>query len=131
MNNRIKLRVTDKIYETDSAVTLKFEPIGKKLEYKAGQFLTFLFNDLEIEPFRRSYSFCSAPEADDFIAVTVKRLPNGVASRYLTQHVRVGDELEALLPAGQFTLPPSPGGPRDIFLMGGGSGITPLFSILK
>jgi len=131
MKNRIKLRVTDKIQETDSAVTLQFEPINGKLDYEAGQFLTFLFDDLDVQPFRRSYSFCSAPRVDDFVAVTVKRVPNGVASRYLTQYARVGDELESLLPAGQFTLPPSPGAPRDIFLIGGGSGITPLFSILK
>jgi ring-1,2-phenylacetyl-CoA epoxidase subunit PaaE len=131
MKNRIKLRVTDKIQETDSAVTLQFEPVDGKLDYEAGQFLTFLFDELDAQPFRRSYSFCSAPQVDDFVAVTVKRVPNGVASRYLTQYARVGDELESLLPAGQFTLPPSPGKPRDIFLIGGGSGITPLFSILK
>lgn len=131
MKNRIRWRVRGKIHETDSAVTLRLEPIDRPVDYRAGQFLTFLFHELEMEPFRRSYSFSSAPRADVFTAVTVKRVPNGVASRYLTQHVRVGDELETLPPAGQFTLSPSPGVPRDIFLIGGGSGITPLFSILK
>lgn len=131
MKNRIKLRVIDKIQETDRAVTIKLEAIDHPLKYQAGQFLTFIFDSLDIVPFRRSYSFCSAPNVDDFVAITVKRVPNGVASRYLTQYVRIGDELEALPPAGQFILPETTGEPRDIFLIGGGSGITPLFSILK
>lgn len=126
----IRLRIKEKIQQTEKAVTLILEPLDGPIQYEAGQFLTFLFEDLGSKPFRRSYSLSSAPGVDQWPAITVKRTTNGQASRHLTEIAKAGDILTALPPAGQFTLPHS-SGPRDIFLIGGGSGITPLFSILK
>lgn len=131
MKNRIQLRVREKIRETATAMTLVLEPLGQELHYQAGQFITLIFNNLGPKEFRRSYSFSSTPGVDEFPAITVKKIPNGSATRYLVDHVPVGEVLEAILPAGQFMLPPGNGVSRDIFLIGGGSGITPLFSILK
>ncbi len=131
MENRIRLRIQKKIKETDQAGTLVLEPLDEPLDYRAGQFLTFIFRQLGPAEVRRSYSFSSAPAVDAFPSITVKKVPNGSASRFLVDRAQVGDVLEAIPPAGQFVLPESGGVPRDIFLMGGGSGITPLFSLLK
>jgi ring-1,2-phenylacetyl-CoA epoxidase subunit PaaE len=131
MNPRIYLKVREKIRETEQAATLVLEVMEGDFHYQAGQFLTFIFDGLAPEEVRRSYSMSSAPGVDPFPAVTVQRQANGSASRYLVEAVHPGDVLKSLPPAGQFTLPAGEGAPRDIFLIGGGSGITPLFSLIK
>ena len=101
---------------------------GLALEYRAGQFLTllFLFGAREV---RRSYSFSSAPGVDEFPAITVKRVPNGEVSRQLIDHVRVGDVLRSLLPAGKFLLTGGFEGP--LVFLAAGSGMVPVFSLIK
>lgn len=131
MENRIKLRIREKIKETERVATLVLEPLSNEFNYYPGQFLTFIFKDSNAKEFRRSYSFSSTPGVDNFPMVTVKKMPNGSASRYLVDQVQVGEILETIPAAGQFLLPQSTGKARDIFLFSGGSGITPLFSILK
>ncbi len=129
MKNTIQLRIKDKIRETAQVATLVLEAVGEDLKYEAGQFLTFIFNihDTEI---RRSYSISTAPNVDKDIAITVKKVANGIISKLLVDTLNVGDMLHALPPAGQFTLQ-NTAAPSDIFLIGGGSGITPLFGLLK
>ena len=117
--------------ETDQASTiflqkLAFEPIS----YQAGQFLTFLFPH-HGELLRRSYSFSSAPGIDPTISITVKRVTNGTISRHLLDHLKPGDELHSLMPAGRFTLNNNVSGACQVFLFAAGSGITPIFSLLK
>lgn len=131
MEIRIKLRIREKVKETERVATLVLEPLTRDFNYRPGQFLTFIFKGLGAKEFRRSYSFSSTPGVDSFPTITVKKMPNGSASRYLVDQAQVGDILEAIPPAGQFFLPESSGKFRDIFLIGGGSGVTPLFSILK
>lgn len=127
----ISLRVKDIIVEKYNVKTFVFEKIdGKPLIYKAGQFLTFLI-DMHGHEVRRSYSMSSAPGTDEFPAITVKRIPNGEISRFWLDIVKVGDVFKTLQPSGRFILEESNGEPRDIVLIGAGSGITPLFSILK
>lgn len=131
MSRQIQLRILDKIRETDRTSTLILEPVGEKLNYRPGQFLTLIFDDLGPVELRRSYSLSSAPEIDEPPAITVKKVPNGAVSRFLVDTARPGDMLYALPPAGRFTVSPQGEHPRDIFLIGGGSGVTPLFSLLK
>jgi ring-1,2-phenylacetyl-CoA epoxidase subunit PaaE len=131
MENRIQLRIREKIWETATALTLVLEPLQDNWQYQAGQFLTLIFNKLGAKEFRRSYSFSSTPGVDAFPTITIKKIPNGSATRYLVDQTKPGDILEAILPTGQFVLPTSNGAPRDVLLIGGGSGVTPLFSILK
>ena len=80
---------------------------------------------------RRSYSMSSSPNKDASIAVTVKRVPNGLVSNYLCDTVKVGDAIEVMQPMGHFVIEPNPMKERTIVLFGGGSGVTPLMSILK
>lgn len=131
MNSYLTIRVKQLIPEAKDAVTLVLEPVDKTpVAYKAGQFLTFLLH-LNGREVRRSYSLSSSPATDKHLAVTIKRVENGEVSRYLLDHLREGDELQSLYPAGRFTIPTHPDNQRDIFLIGAGSGVTPLFSLLK
>ncbi|MEM7361401.1 MAG: ferredoxin--NADP reductase [Bacteroidota bacterium] len=128
MSTTITLKVKQVIEETADAVTLVFEKPA--WTYLAGQFITLRipFGDQYVE---RSYSFSSHPSGDDALAITVKRVPGGQVSTYLQKHAHEGLTLEAKPPAGQFTLPPLKHTYHHLVLLAGGSGITPLFSILK
>lgn len=123
----LPLRIMRIIVETADTNSYWLEPTnGQVVSYKAGQFLTLILphNGHEV---RRSYSLSSAP--GERLCITIKRVQNGEISRYLHDTLRVGDIVNSLLPAGRFTLDSSPTG--DVVLMGAGSGITPLFSLLK
>lgn len=130
MAQTIQLKIIHIIRETADTVTLQFQPLTNNFNYRAGQSITLLFDHLAAQPFRRSYSFSSTPGVDSLPAITVKRQVNGRASTYLTRSVQVGDTLTALPPAGQFTLTTAET-ERDVVLVGGGSGVTPLFALLK
>ncbi|WP_266362978.1 ferredoxin--NADP reductase [Tellurirhabdus rosea] len=132
----IHLHVSEILIETSgtrhiTAKTLVLQPVDNRpVRYRAGQFLTFVLH-ISGHEVRRSYSLSSTPGVDADLRITIKRVDNGEVSRYLLDHVQVGDVLTSLPPLGRFVLETSPGTPRDIVLMGAGSGITPLFSILK
>ncbi len=131
MEELLQLRIREIIPETSEAATFVLEsPDDYPLHYEAGQFLTLLI-PVHGRELRRSYSLSSAPEADPFPAVTVKRVVNGEVSRFILTHWRAGDLVKALPPSGRFTLQHLQGLPRDVFLIGAGSGMTPLFSLLK
>lgn len=131
MNDFMKLRVKAVVQVTAEARTYVLENTGGPTPvYQSGQFLTLLLQHAGKEV-RRSYSLVSAPGIDPDLAITVKRVINGEISRYLLNTLRVGDIVHSLYPAGRFTLETNARNQRDIFLIGGGSGITPLFSLLK
>ncbi|QJW87872.1 ferredoxin--NADP reductase [Spirosoma taeanense] len=123
----LKLRLMRIRIETPDAKSYFLEPLnGQPVVYRAGQFLTLILqhNGHEV---RRSYSLSSAPYEP--LRLTVKRVQNGEISRYLLDTLRVGDVLTSLPPAGRFTVGDDDTG--DLVLLGAGSGITPLFGILK
>jgi len=127
----IHLRIREVIAETSDAFTYQLETTdGQPLAYQAGQFITFLIY-LHGTEYRRSYSFSSTPGIDAYPAVTIREKQNGEISRHIRHHWKAGDEITALLPSGRFTLQEYATSPRDIFLLGAGSGITPLYSLLK
>jgi ferredoxin-NADP reductase len=70
----------------------------------------------------------SAPAVDDELRVTVKRVPGGVVSNWMIDELGPDDVVEASVPAGVFCLGPGEG---DLVAFCGGSGITPVFSLLK
>jgi len=100
------------------------------VEYKAGQFLTFVFEDVYGEE-RRSYSFSSAPGVDKQPAFTIKRVPNGKYSRPLIDSLNVGDVLAITGAAGQFILPENISEYTQVFFFAAGVGITPVISLIK
>jgi 3-ketosteroid 9alpha-monooxygenase subunit B len=115
------------VKETADARTFVLAPHDGPLTYRAGQFCTFRVQ-VSGRMLLRSYSMSSAPETDDELMTTIKRVPGGAVSNWLHDNVTEGDELEMTLPAGRFCLRPS-----DAPMLGfcGGSGITPILSLAK
>lgn len=130
MKNRIYLQILEKRVESADTASLVLQPLNGFFSYKPGQFLTLLLS-LEGQEIRRSYSFSSSPGVDPYPIITVKRQPNGIASSYLVEKAEPGEVLTALPPAGQFVLPVSWRQPHHLFMIAGGSGISPIFSLLK
>ena len=125
----LQLRIESiKRESADTATFLLKEASGKKISYKAGQFITLVFTH-RAEEIRRSYSLSSSPD-EDLLAVTVKRQANGEISRFMLTKLAVGDTLTAVEPAGRFVVK-SFEPEKDIFFFAAGSGITPVFSQLK
>jgi len=131
MSDLLNLKIIQIIEETTEAKSFVFENVGgEKINYLPGQFLTFIFNTNGRE-IRRSYSISSTPEIDEHIKITVKKIENGEISRFFNNDVKVGDQISSLPPAGRFTLNVNNCFERDVFLIAGGSGISPLYSNLK
>ncbi len=125
------LRVKEIIHETKDAITIVFEqPNNGKIKYRSGQFLTLII-PIDGKEVRRAYSLCSSPFVDNDPAVTVKRVDNGLMSNWLPDNLRVGDRIKVMEPMGQFTTEYSKDRKRHLVMFAGGSGITPMMSIIK
>jgi len=124
------LRVRRVVHETADAASFVFEvpaDLRAAFAYEAGQFLTFRAH-VDGEAHHRCYSMSSSPAVDDELQVTVKRVPGGVVSNWMIDTLGPGDVVEASVPAGVFCLGPGDG---DLVAFGAGSGVTPVFSLLK
>lgn len=127
------LKVSQRIEETKDAVSLAFEipaEHAKEFRFQPGQFVT-LFLQFGEEVVPRSYSICSSPAVDRELKVTIKRVPGGRGSNYICDKIKVGDFVRVSPPSGRFYQPPKTEGPHHYLLAAAGSGITPIFSILK
>jgi ferredoxin-NADP reductase len=120
-------RVIREAPETRSLVLEVPAGLAGAFAYEAGQFIT-LRAVLGGETHLRSYSMSSSPAVDSELRVTVKRVPGGPVSNWLNDAVGEGDVLEVSPPGGSFVLGR---GEHDIVAFAAGSGITPIFSILK
>ena len=119
--------------ETPDAISIEFEvPEAYKdvFKYRAGQYLT-LKVDVNGESLRRPYSLCSSPVTDDHPKVTSKRVEGGKVSNHLNDNLKTGDTLEVFPPMGNFTADFDPNNQRTFVMLGGGSGITPIYSLLN
>ena len=124
------LRVAQIIDETHDARSIVLEvpaPLRDTFAYRAGQFLTFRI-EVGGQRLVRCYSLSSSPHTDEEHKVTVKRVDEGRVSNFLNDAVGEDTTLEVMKPAGVFTLN---GRDAPIVLFGGGSGITPVISIVK
>lgn len=125
------LRVRAVIEETIDSKSLVFDvppALDATFAYKPGQFLTLRL-PVQGRHVRRCYSMSSAPGVDDAPRVTIKRIAQGRGSNWVCDNIKAGDSIEVLPPAGVFT--PREGLDGDFLLLAGGSGITPVFSILR
>lgn len=113
------VRVVEETAEASSFV------LDTSMPYEAGQFVTVRVT-IDGEAHQRCYSMSSAPGIDDEFVITVKRVPGGLVSNWLLDHVVAGSMLEISEPAGRFTL-----GSRPVVAFAAGSGITPIASLLK
>ncbi|HYI78845.1 MAG TPA: ferredoxin--NADP reductase [Chryseolinea sp.] len=125
------LPVKNIIQETKDAISIVFgHPDNGKIGYKSGQFLTLIAN-VNGKEVRRAYSLCSSPFVDQDLVVTVKRVDNGLMSNWLADNLKVGTTMRIMEPMGQFTTEYNAGNKRHIILFAGGSGITPMMSLIK
>lgn len=118
------------VAETADAATIVFDipaELAPSYRYQAGQFLTFRVT-LDGQTVYRSYSMSSAPAVDGELAVTVKRVAGGRVSNWMVGELAPGDTIDASAPAGVFRLPDTD---REVLGFAAGSGVTPVFSILK
>ena len=125
------LKVIDIISETADTKSFVLECIDGKIDHKAGQFLTFVFKKITGEEARRSYSISSSPELNEPLTITVKRIVNGEYSRYLNDRLQTGDMLETIGASGFFILPENPQQYKRFVFLAAGSGITPVFALVK
>jgi ring-1,2-phenylacetyl-CoA epoxidase subunit PaaE len=127
------LKVIDVVHETADAVSIAFEvPASLKEEYKfkQGQYLTLKLK-INGEDVRRSYSICSSPLDENELRVAIKKVNQGLFSSYLKDKIKVGDIIDVMPPVGTFYTEMNPEHKKNYILFGGGSGITPMLSILK
>lgn len=124
------LKVTDVIQETADAISIVFEQPNTPIKYKSGQFLTLIatINGKEV---RRAYSLCSSPYTEQHLAVAVKRVQDGLMSNWLAENLKAGDTMKIMEPMGVFTLDGDTTLKRHLLMFAGGSGITPMMSIMK
>lgn len=128
-----KLNVSNIVRETEDATTISFAippDLKEEFKYKHGQYLTLRFF-FEGKDERRAYSICTSPDADDYLAVTVKKVAGGEVSPYVNGLLKVGDTIDVMPPLGTFTINLDENNKKTYILFAGGSGITPIISILK
>jgi ring-1,2-phenylacetyl-CoA epoxidase subunit PaaE len=127
-----KIIITRIIRETPDTRTFELETIsGEPLAYQPGQFLTLIFPKKNGTSERRSFSFSSSPVLGEKAAITIKRIDNGAYSRPFIDRAQVGDVFEYSGVSGFFTLPEQMGDYRQFIFFAAGSGISPVFSLIK
>ncbi|HEX8381443.1 MAG TPA: ferredoxin--NADP reductase [Allosphingosinicella sp.] len=126
------LAIAQIVDETAEAKSLRFEvppELREAFSFKPGQHLT-LKADIGGEEVRRNYSLCVAPQ-DGALMVTVKRIAGGLFSNWANDNLKPGDRIEVMEPHGSFTWDFSAGAVRHYAAFAGGSGITPVMSLLR
>jgi ring-1,2-phenylacetyl-CoA epoxidase subunit PaaE len=126
------LRVAEVVPETAEANSIRFEippELRGAFAFRAGQHLT-LKADIDGEEVRRNYSLCTAPDDQDWM-VTVKRIGGGVFSNWVGDHLKPGDVIDVMPPHGSFTTEFDPHQSRRYVAFAGGSGITPVISLVR
>ncbi len=98
--------------------------------WQAGQHVTLRFR-IGGEEVRRSYSISSSADAGDPLRITVKRVEGGLVSNHVNDSIEPGARVDVMAPFGGFVLEPEPRGRRTCYLIGAGSGITPLYAMLR
>jgi 3-ketosteroid 9alpha-monooxygenase subunit B len=119
--------VIDETADTRSFVMEIPAALTAKFYYAAGQFCAFRAT-IDSEPVVRSYSMSSSPNTGDPFTVTVKRVPGGRMSNWMNDTLAPGDTIDVMPPAGLFVLRAEE---TPIVAFAGGSGITPVLSIIK
>ena len=127
-----RLKVADVVDETAEARSIRFALPPELVEtfaFKPGQHLT-LRAEVGGEELRRNYSLCVAPQ-DGQVTVTVKRIAGGAFSNWANDTLSPGDAIDVMPPHGSFTWDFDPGHANHYVGFAGGSGITPVMSLLK
>ena len=126
------LTIAEVIPETADAKSIRFdlpEALRETFAFKPGQHLA-LKADIDGEDVRRTYSLCVAPQ-EGLLKVTVKRIAGGAFSNWANDVLKPGDRIEVMPPHGSFTWEFDPAAANHYVGFAGGSGVTPVLSLLK
>jgi 3-ketosteroid 9alpha-monooxygenase subunit B len=128
-----ELQVARVVRETDDCSSFELRipsELTEAFRYKAGQHLTFRFpwDDFEVT---RCYSLSSCPDLGEPLRIAVKRVEGGRVSNWLNDRLQAGDAVLASQPEGRFVLDRETRASTPLFFFAGGSGITPVISLLK
>jgi ferredoxin-NADP reductase len=113
--------------ETAKARTYRLR-LEESMNYLPGQHVVLRLTAPDGYTASRSYSIASAPDGSPEIELTVERLEGGEVSVFLDEDVIVGDQIEIRGPIGQWFVW---GGEVPALLIGGGSGVVPVMSMLR
>ncbi len=126
------LEVTDVHKTIRDAVVVTLKPVNgsaDEFDFTQGQYLTFR-RDFDGEELRRSYSICAGKD-EGILQVGIKRVDGGAFSTWANSDLKVGDTVQAMPPMGSFYTAIDPSAEKHYLGFAGGSGITPVLSILK
>ncbi|WP_295533277.1 1,2-phenylacetyl-CoA epoxidase subunit PaaE [uncultured Thioclava sp.] len=132
MSRFYPLEVTEIRKETRDAVVVTLKPqtdAAAQFDFTQGQYLTFR-HDFDGQELRRSYSICAGLD-EGCLKVGIKRVDGGAFSTWANETLKSGDVIEAMPPMGKFYTQLDPAQTKTYLGFAGGSGITPLLSIVK
>jgi ring-1,2-phenylacetyl-CoA epoxidase subunit PaaE len=118
--------------DTSEAVIVTFEvptELRDVFGFTQGQYLT-LRREVDGQDLRRSYSICAGVD-DGELRVGVRKVNGGVFSNWINEHLKHGDTIHVMAPQGRFFVPIDRKAQRSYVGIAGGSGITPILSIMK
>jgi ferredoxin-NADP reductase len=124
-----RARVLEVRHQTERSVTLTLRANSAWSGFEAGQFIRV---GVEIDGVRRTRTYspaCSQRSSSGLLELTITTHPDGLVSRHLHGHARPGTILHLGEAQGEFVLPRPR--PRRLALISGGSGITPVLSMLR
>jgi ring-1,2-phenylacetyl-CoA epoxidase subunit PaaE len=99
--------------------------------YLPGQYIMLIIPEFGVR-YARNYSMITNPYTDKGeLAFCTKKVPNGKISTYINEKLKVGDTVELLPPGGEFTIDPKEAGESKNLFFAGGSGFTPILSMIK
>jgi ring-1,2-phenylacetyl-CoA epoxidase subunit PaaE len=127
-----ELAVYDAHHDTRESLVVTFDipsDLKETFRFVQGQYLT-LRTTIDGREVRRSYSICAAVQ-DLRPRIGIKKAPGGLFSNWAHQHLKRDARIEVMPPAGRFNVPLRPGNEKQYLAIAAGSGITPLFSIIK
>jgi ring-1,2-phenylacetyl-CoA epoxidase subunit PaaE len=126
------LRVRAVEPDTDEAMIVSFDvpdELADRFAFTQGQYLNLRATIGGVEV-RRSYSVCAGVD-DAVLRIGVRKVRGGVFSNWIAEHLHPGDTIDIMPPQGRFYVPIDPTAKRHYLAIAGGSGITPVLSILK
>lgn len=126
--NAVRARVTHVSTETGVSSTVWLRPNGAWRGFRPGQHVQF---GVEVDGTRkiRCFSVSSSDAHTKQFSVSVKAHPDGYVSQFLHNELAAGTLIHLSAAEGEFVLPENV--PDNILLLSGGSGITPVMSMLR
>lgn len=128
-----ELKVSKKTFLNKEAVKIELEippSLKETFEYKQGQFLSVQVS-IDGKDYRREYSLCSSPYTENIYEIASKNVKDGIVSNYFFNNLKEGDTILSYPPQGKFFTELNSQNRKMYVMIAGGSGITPIISIIK